>query len=213
VGLLRFFDVVAFRAYYKFFLAKKDHLWRQQKMRQLANVYAALAQNLPVLYTSSPNSPQAEAFIKKLEPQIMLAGCKTLLKERIFSLASRGTFALHSGICPEYRNAHGCFWALANDELDKVGMTILKIDSGPDTGPVYAHYSASYDEVEDSHIVIQSKMVLENLEPVRQKLVDIYNGLATPIDTSGRTSAAWGQPWLTRYLKWKSRARKRRRQK
>src|SRR5436309_328007 len=32
------------------------------------------------------------------------------------SLPARGTFVLHTGICPEYRNAHGCFWALARSE-------------------------------------------------------------------------------------------------
>ena len=42
---------------------------------------------------------------------------------------SLGTFVMHPGICPEYRNAHGCFWALANRDLARVGMTLLRADA------------------------------------------------------------------------------------
>jgi hypothetical protein len=51
--------------------------------------------------------------------------------------------------------------------------------------------------------------VLENLDALRSKLVEIFNGTAIPLNTSGRPSAAWGQPWLTKYLEWKSRAKRR----
>ena len=39
---------------------------------------------------------------------------------------------MHPGICSKYRNVHECFWALADDELDEVGMTFLKVDLGID---------------------------------------------------------------------------------
>jgi hypothetical protein len=48
---------------------------------------------------------------------------------------------------------------------------------------------------------------MENLRELEQKLIEIYDGEAVPLDTSGRESAVWGQPWLTSYLKWKRRAR------
>ena len=52
-----------------------------------------------------------------------------------------GHSSMHPGICPEYRNSHGCFWALARRDLDHVGATLLQIDEGSDTGPVYAYYT------------------------------------------------------------------------
>ena len=115
---------------------------------------------------------------------------------------------MHPGICPEYRNAHGCFWALAKRDLNKVGMTLLKIDKGVDTGPAYGYYTSRYDELTESHIVIQHRVVLDNLDALRTKLLEIFGGVATPLDTSGRPSAVWGKPWLTSYLKWKSQARR-----
>jgi methionyl-tRNA formyltransferase len=132
-----------------------------------------------------------------------------LLKESVFTLPVAGTFVMHPGVCPEYRNAHGCFWALANGELDKVGMTLLKIDKGVDTGPVYGYFSYDYDESTESHKVISQRVLFDNLDAVAARLIEIHDGSASRIDTTGRQSAAWGQPWLTAYLKWKRQARKR----
>jgi hypothetical protein len=208
VGVRRFFlDVISFRIYYALFISKKDRLWEEQKLKELCSIYSEVPENVSLLCTSSPNSSEAEQFIKNLCPDIILARCKSLLNERIFLIPPKGTFVLHPGICPEYRNAHGCFWALANDDLDKVGMTLLQIDKGVDTGPVYGYYGYKYDEVNESHVIIQHKVVFENLEVLQNKLLEIYNGKAIPLDTSNRPSGTWGQPWLSRYLKWKFKAR------
>lgn len=207
VGAARFLDVLAFRVYYKFLLAAQDQDWQERKLEELRATYPEL-KDVPVLVTHSPNSAEAEQFIKRLSPDIVLARCKTLLKESVFSIASRGTFVMHPGVCPEYRNAHGCFWALASDDTEKVGMTLLRIDKGIDTGPVYGYYSYPFDEAKESHIRIQHRVVLENLPALETKLGEIYEGKAVALDTRGRESKAWGQPWLTSYLRWKRRAKR-----
>jgi folate-dependent phosphoribosylglycinamide formyltransferase PurN len=209
VGPLRFLDVLAFRVYYNCFLRAKDRAWEGQKLHELCNRYPSLTTTIPVLYSSSPNTSEVTKFIRERSPDIVIARCKTLLKECVFSIPSQGTFVFHPGICPEYRNAHGCFWAIANDDLSKVGMTLLRIDKGVDTGPIYGYYSYDYDEVNESHAIMQHRVVLENLDLLQEKLLEIYEGSTLPLDTSGRRSAVWGQPWLTKYLSWKRRARRR----
>ena len=119
---------------------------------------------------------------------------------------------MHPGICPEYRNAHGCFWALAQNDFENVGMTLLRVDRGVDTGAIYGYYKSDIDESTGSHIQIQHRVVFDNLDVLQQKLKEIVNGHAQTLDPSGRSSAAWGQPWLSRYLLWKWRARKRKRE-
>ena len=201
IGLLRFADVLAFRLYYKLKLAAGDAEKEQKLLRRLEAEYPA--HDAPELITASPNSAESQKFIRDAAPDIMIARCKTLLAERIFSIPKIGTFVMHPGVCPEYRNAHGCFWALANRDVDRVGMTLLRIDKGVDTGPVFGYFSYPYDEQNESHIVIQDRVVFDNLDAIRRKLEEIYRGEAPTISTEGRNSAAWGQPWLTRYLAWK----------
>lgn len=207
IGIMRFPDVLAFRFYYSLFLASQDRRWQEEKLAELRRTYPLIG-DVPVLHTHSPNAPEAEAFIRESGPDIMIARCKTLLRENVFSLPSIGTFVMHPGICPEYRNAHGCFWALANGEPDKVGMTLLRIDRGVDTGPVYGYYYYQGDAATDSHVVIQHRVVFDHLKELEQKLAEIYAGSAMPLDTTGRTTATWGQPWLTKYWDWKLRMRR-----
>jgi Formyl transferase len=208
IGMFRFLDALAFRLYYRIFLSGKDKRWESMEIREKCLVYPDIAPNTAILKTPSPNSQEAEGFIRKLSPDLVLARCKVLLKESVFTIPSKGTLVMHPGICPEYRNAHGCFWALANRDLNNVGMTLLKIDKGVDTGPAFGYYTYPFDEVNESHVVIQHRVVLENLAALRGKFVEIFNQTAVPLNTTGRPSATWGQPWLTRYLKWKSLARR-----
>jgi methionyl-tRNA formyltransferase len=211
IGPWRFLDVMAFRVYYRLALARADARWLDRRLDQIAVRYGDLPHTMEVLRTSDPSSAEAEAFLRRLAPDLMVARCKRILKERVFSIPRTGTFVLHPGVCPEYRNAHGAFWALAERDLDKVGVTLLKIDRGVDSGPVYGYYSYEFDEVNESHIVIMTRLVLDNLDSLRDTLLDIHRGTAACIDTTGRRSATWGQPWLSRYLRWKRDGRKWRR--
>jgi len=210
IGPLRFLDVLAFRLYYRLVHARADARWLTAELERLTRRYGALPATLDVLRTPDPNSPDVEAFLRRLAPDLMLVRCKRILRERVFSIPRTGTFVLHPGICPEYRNAHGAFWALAEGDLDKVGLTLLKIDRGVDTGPVYGYYSYAFDEVRESPLVIMMRLALENLDGLRDRLLEIHGRRAAAIDTTGRASATWGQPWLSRYLQWKRDARRRR---
>jgi methionyl-tRNA formyltransferase len=209
VGLLRFLDVIAFRLYYRLALAGADGRWLERQLERLAERQGDVPATMEVLRTADPSSPEAEAFLRRIAPDLMVARCKRILKERVFSIPRLGTFVLHPGICPQYRNAHGAFWALAERDLGHVGMTLLKVDRGVDTGAVYGYYSYDFDEARESHVVIMTRLVLENLDRLRDTLLDIHDGVAAVVDTTGRPSAVWGQPWLTRYLRWKREARRR----
>lgn len=207
VGLLRFFDVAAFRLYYRLFGAGGDLRWEEEKLAELRAAYPTQP-DAPVLITHSPNSKEAEDFIKAQSPDIVIARCKVILNRRIFSLPAKGTFVMHPGICPEYRNAHGCFWALARGDFEKVGMTLLKVDEGVDTGQIYGFYTYPFDSRNESHVRIQNRVVLDNLPELETKLKEIARGQAATIDVNGRESGVWGHPWLTRYAAWKIRARR-----
>jgi hypothetical protein len=208
VGVWRFADVVAFRVYTRLFLARKDAEWAEQTIGEMRARYPADLDTVPRIVVSTPNSDEARRFLAGLEPDIVIARCKVILKPSIFQLARAGTFVMHPGICPEYRNAHGCFWALANRDLERVGMTLLKADAGVDTGPMYLQAGYDVDELRESHTVIQYRVVFENLDAIGKILIALSRGEHVPaVPVEGRRSATWGQPRLTDYLRWKRAAR------
>jgi folate-dependent phosphoribosylglycinamide formyltransferase PurN len=207
VGLLRFLDVLAFRLYYGLRLAAADRAWIDGAVAGLRARYPADLAVVPRLEATSPNAREVRAFLEGVRPDLVIARCKVILRREIFAIPPGGTFVLHPGICPEYRNAHGCFWALARRDVARVGMTLLRIDEGVDTGPMFLQASTAIDEVRESHVVVQYRVVLDNLDVIRDALLEAWRG-ATPLDARGRRSAAWGQPWLTAYLGWKRAARR-----
>lgn len=200
-------DVVAFRLYYRAVLRRRDAAWIA---RRAGEELAALppVPDVPVHETEDPNSEETRTFLQELGPDLTIAACKTILRREIFEVARHGTYVVHPGVCPEYRNAHGCFWALARRDLGRVGSTLLRIDEGVDTGPIYGHYLTPFDEREESHVVIQLRSVYDNMDRIASDLRKIFEGSASPIDVSGRESAAWGQPRLSDYLRWKRAARR-----
>jgi hypothetical protein len=205
-GWLRFLDALAFRAYYRVALARADREWESAALEQLRHRFSGAPPCANTIVTRSANSPEVVSFLRACEPDIVIARCKTLLRRDVFSIPRAGTYVLHPGVCPEYRNAHGCFWALARRDLDRVGLTLLRINEGIDTGPVYGYFSYAFDERTESHIRIQSRVLLENLDAVRDRLLAAADGTATPLNTADRESAVWGHPWLTEYLQWKKAA-------
>jgi methionyl-tRNA formyltransferase len=212
VGVLRFLDVIAFRAYARLRLESRDAEWKARAVRRLRKRYPMDLNSVPRIIVSSPNSAAARAFMAHLRPDVAIARCKVILEREVFELPRVGTFVMHPGICPEYRNAHGCFWALVNRDLDRVGMTLLRVDAGIDTGPILFHGRCQINEIHESHVVIQYRAVIENLDAIGQVLLSVCRGEPmTVVSVEGRTSAAWGQPRLTDYLRWKWAARRNRR--
>ena len=202
----RILDVLAFRAFYRLRLADRDRDWIQRRAEsERANLPPE--PTVPIHVTETPNSPETRAFLERAQPDFALAACKTLLKRDIFDVPRHGTFVVHPGICPEYRNSHGCFWALARRDLDHVGATLLQIDEGSDTGPVYAYYTTDYDEKSESHVVIQTRVVYDNLESIKHDLEAIVGGEACNPSTSPAARPPHGASHADRLLRWKRAAR------
>ena len=208
VGLLRLLDVIAFCVYYRLLLARADSVGIAQKVAQLQAKYPASLADVPRLIAADPNTMEVRHFLQRLHPDLMIARRKFILRSEIFELPSVGTFVLHPAICPEYRNAHGCFWVLVNEDRDRFGMTLLRADKDVDTGPIFLQATYRFNETRESHIVIQYRVILENLEAIRNVLLSEWKGEARRISTNGRSSAVWGQPWLSAYLRWKWAARR-----
>lgn len=210
VGALGFLDVIAFRSYARLRLARRDAAWTTQAVRRLRERYPADLDAVPRLIVSSPNDDGARAFLARLAPDVAIARCKVILAREVFERPRIGTFVLHPGICPEYRNAHGCFWAMVHRDLDRVGMTLLRVDAGIDTGPILMHGRCEIDEVHESHVVIQHRAVIAHLDAIGHILRALCRGDHVPaVSVEGRTSATWGQPRLTDYFRWKRAARRR----
>jgi hypothetical protein len=211
-GWLGLADVLAYRLFDRLWLARRNAAWMRASLAELGRRFHTSLDGVPQIVVRDPNSELARTFLAATAPDLLIARCKFILKPETFGLAKKGAFAIHPGICPEYRNAHGCFWALANRDLDRVGMTLLRLDKGVDTGPIFLQAGCEVDERRDTHTIVQYRAVLDNLAAIGHTLLKLGRGEdIAPVPVEGRRSAAWGQPRLTTYARWQWLARQERR--
>lgn len=200
-GVSGLIDSLSFRALYSLRLSDRE----SEKIDQLINKHSNRFDpySTETYRIKDPNTDDARRILSKLAPDVMVARTKVLLDREIFSIPNHGTFVIHPGICPEYRNQHGCFWALATGEEEKVGYSLIRIDDGIDTGEIYAQGGTSFNPQEDEHIYIQLKAVADNLNQIQDCLKEVVEESVEPIDISDRHSGLWGMPKLSAWITWK----------
>jgi Formyl transferase len=87
-------------------------------------------------YAGSVNDALSEQFLKEVKPDIIIQAGAGILKQNIFSIATKATINLHHGIAPEIRGIESTFWCMYYGIRDKIGVTCHFIDATLDTGVI-----------------------------------------------------------------------------
>ncbi len=99
---------------------------------------AALDLNLKVIQV--PGFKQAEAVtqLADLKPQaIVVAAFGLILPQPVLDIPEYGCLNIHPSLLPKYRGASPVPAAILSGD-DYAGVSVMRLDSGMDTGPVYA---------------------------------------------------------------------------
>ena len=87
------------------------------------------------------NSKETVELIRNFKPDLIAVFGTPIIANEILEIPRYGAINLHGGISPEYKGGNTIFWALFNNELEKVGATIHymveKVDSGEILAKVY----------------------------------------------------------------------------
>lgn len=101
----------------------------------------ALELNIPVLQPEKLREPEAMARLREWNPDlIVVAAFGQILKKDVLDLPKYGCINVHASLLPRWRGAAPINAAiLAGDE--EIGVTIMQMDVGLDTGPMLAKRS------------------------------------------------------------------------
>ena len=94
-----------------------------------------------VLEVQHINDSRVVELAERTRPDVIAVFGTSLIKGPLLQMGRLGIVNLHGGLSPEYRGADCTFWALYNQEPDKVGCTLHFVDDGIDTGNLIAHVS------------------------------------------------------------------------
>ena len=89
-----------------------------------------------VLQVPSINAPETMEQIKRIDPKVIVVNGTRIIARTVLGCTAAPFINTHSGITPQYRGAHGGYWALYNDDLENCGVTVHLVDPGIDTGNI-----------------------------------------------------------------------------
>ncbi len=100
---------------------------------------------LPVLEPASLRNPESQADLLALQPDVIIvAAFGQILPPEVLDLPPFGCINVHASLLPRWRGAAPIAAAiLAGDEI--TGITIMKMDTGLDTGPILNQRSIPID--------------------------------------------------------------------
>ena len=90
---------------------------------------------------ASANDPSVASLIVGAEPDVVVVnGTRILSRAVLDTIGAIGVPVLntHAGITPAYRGVHGGYWARAQGDMARCGVTVHMVDAGVDTGAVVA---------------------------------------------------------------------------
>lgn len=131
-------------------LSRKVWRWLRDRRRYTGNREGRFffpdkvpALDRPDLVAEVPhiNHPDVVALADRLRPDLLCVFGTSLIRGDLLTRGRLGIVNLHGGLSPEYRGADCTFWALYNQEPEKIGCTLHWIDAGIDTGRLIAHVS------------------------------------------------------------------------
>ncbi len=110
----------------------------------------ALELDLPVLQPQRARSPEFLQELKSLQPDlIVVAAYGQILPQALLDLPSFGCLNVHTSLLPKYRGAAPIQWAILDGESE-TGVTIMKMDSGLDTGDILTQETTPISATDNS---------------------------------------------------------------
>lgn len=155
----------------------------------------ALQLGLEVVQPTKVRTDEFAAWVRSKEASVALVmAYGRILPPAVLDAPSRGCMNLHASLLPKYRGASPITWAVVHGERE-TGISLMQMDVGLDTGPVYAMRRIAIDSNETSG-ELAVRLARLAADVVRDELVAAVDGrlCAEPQDADRATLA----PILTR---------------
>jgi formyl transferase-like protein len=200
-GLFRVFDELLFQVYYRLFLRAGDERLRRKLEIDAAHTRGALSGKVDIFDVDTLNSPESQALLKRLAPDLVVMASRELIRPDVLKLARLGFIGCHPGILPDFRGAYASFWAMYEGRPDKIGLSLYVATAGIDTGPLVAErvvpprFGVQHFKVESERLILEGTTeLLRAIEQAERGALKTY----TKPDAAGPLYSLVG---LTDYFK------------
>jgi methionyl-tRNA formyltransferase len=163
---------------------------RGRQLRSPAVKVAAQGSGIPVYQPLSLKEEESNQPIRDWRPDIIVvAAYGQILRPQVLELPPHGCLNIHASLLPRWRGASPIQYAILSGDLES-GVSLMKMDRGMDTGPVYSQ-TAALIEPDETAATLHDKLSQIGADLLASDLEDIVDGrlAASPQDDALATYA------------------------
>ena len=143
---------------------------------------------LPVRQPLTLKDEEEQAILRSFCPDFLIvAAYGMLLPQSVLDIPALAPINIHTSLLPKYRGCAPVQRAIMDGE-EVSGVSIMRMEAGLDTGPVYA--SSSLPTAGETAGSLLDKMAGRSLPLLKEVLTGVLNGALTPVPQAGESSYA-----------------------
>lgn len=179
-GLFKVILQIIERVTFKVLNSSKDKKIFHQLFNE-TNIHARIKNHENLFqYTEDYQTDDTLEWMKSLKPDIILIHTPYWVGKKVRNIPStKMVIGGHEGITPYYRGVHSAFWAIYQNKMEDVGVSVFFVDKGVDTGDVIVQKQIK-PEKGDSYITLSWKGMKEIAKLQAKVLRDYDHGIEVP---------------------------------
>ena len=177
------------------------HFFSAKRKKEILDEFKLEDSPLPnrkIINVNSVNDKECITALQKINPAIVVVIGTRIISKEVLNCIGAKFVNIHAGITPRYRNVHGAYWALVNNDKDNCGVTVHLVDHGIDTGSVLYQTKISITS-KDNFITYPLLQLAEGIIYLKKALHDIFEEKVV-IKKGTVDSKIWHHPTLYQYL-------------
>ncbi|MEO9021694.1 MAG: formyl transferase [Ginsengibacter sp.] len=192
---------VAGQVLFQFTIAQYLNFTSTKRKHEILRHYGLDKTQLPpekVIRLKSINDTECIVLLKKIAPEIVIVNGTRIISKEILNSIPVKFINIHAGITPKYRNVHGAYWAIVNNDMDNCGVTVHQVDQGIDTGNIIYQGKIKVTG-KDNFATYPFLQLAEGIIYLKKALIDIFENNLT-FKKNNLESKIWHHPTLWQYL-------------
>lgn len=192
---------VASQILFQLSVAKFLNLASSKRKKEILEKYGLQDTPLPtekVIGVPSANSAECISLLQKIKPELVIVNGTRIISKEVLKAVSVKFVNIHAGITPKYRNVHGGYWAIVNNDIENCGVTVHLVDEGIDTGKVIYQQKITITP-KDNFSTYPLLQLAEGIICLKKAVNDIFNNTLT-LKQNNLESKLWYHPTLWQYI-------------
>jgi folate-dependent phosphoribosylglycinamide formyltransferase PurN len=182
-------------------IVKMLHFFSAKRKKEILKNFNLEDNPLPpgkIMPVKSVNDNACIAALQKINPDVVVVIGTRIISKKVLDCIAANFVNIHAGITPRYRNVHGAYWALVNNDKDNCGVTVHLVDAGIDTGSIIYQNQISISQ-KDNFVTYPLLQLAEVIIYLKKALHDILEEKLV-IKKGTADSKIWHHPTFRQYL-------------